>query len=141
VPLYLGRDAAPGRLYPDVKLTGDFEMNERIFALEDHVRFSDQAATVTEFVKTENSSIAVWGVKPGQMVQAHFHPDGQDTWVMLRGTLTYYLGNGQRQTLSVGQIVLADKNQIHGAVNEGTEDAVFVSIYSAPQIGYVEALP
>ncbi|MBW4577353.1 MAG: cupin domain-containing protein [Aphanothece sp. CMT-3BRIN-NPC111] len=116
-------------------------MNERIFALEAHVRFSNQEATVTEIVITENSSIAVWGVQPGQMVQAHYHPDGQDTWVMLRGTLTYSLGNGQSQTLGVGQIALADKTFIHGAVNEGTENAVFVSIYSAPQIGYVKALP
>lgn len=116
-------------------------MNERIFALEAHVRFSNQEATVTEIVITENSSIAVWGVQPGQIVQAHYHPDGQDTWVMLRGALTYSLGNGQSQTLSVGQIALADKTFIHRAVNEGTENAVFVSIYSAPQIGYVKALP
>jgi len=72
-------------------------MNDRIFSLESHVRFSDESATVTEIIQTENSSIAVWGVKPGQIVQAHLHPDGQDTWVMLKGTLTYYLGNGESQ--------------------------------------------
>jgi quercetin dioxygenase-like cupin family protein len=72
-------------------------------------------------------------------VAAHSHPDGQDTWVMLQGTLTYYLGDGQQRTLSSGQIALADQDQVHGAVNEGTEDAVFVSIYSAPKIGYAKA--
>lgn len=116
-------------------------MNARIFTLETYVSFSDRAATVTEIIQTENSSIAIWGVKPGQIVQAHCHPDGQDTWVMLRGTLTYYLGNGQSQILNAGQVAIAEKNQIHGALNEGTEDAVFVSIYSAPQIGYKKASP
>jgi quercetin dioxygenase-like cupin family protein len=116
-------------------------MKDRIFALESHARFSDRAATVTEIIETENSSIAIWGVKPGQIVQAHFHPDGQDTWVMLRGTLTYYLGNGQSQSLKAGEVAIADQNQIHGAVNDCSEDAVFVSIYSAPQIGYEEASP
>lgn len=113
----------------------------RIFPLEAAVRFSDEVATVTEIIQTENASIAIWGVKPGQIVQAHFHPDGQDTWVMLRGTLTYYLGNGQSQNLTAGQIAIAEKNQIHGAVNDNSEDAVFISIYSAPQIGYEKALP
>jgi quercetin dioxygenase-like cupin family protein len=116
-------------------------MNERIFALESHVRFSDKAARVTEVAVTENASIAVWGVRPGQMVQVHSHPDGQDTWVMLRGTLTYYLGNGESKILKASEIALADKTQIHGAVNEGIEDAVFVSIYSAPKIGYVKESP
>ena len=116
-------------------------MDERIFALQTYARFSSQRAKVTEVVATDNSSIAVWAVQPGQEVAAHLHPSGQDTWVMLKGTLTYHLGNGQRQTLSVGQCALADRSQIHGAVNEGTEDAVFVSIYSAPKIGYIEALP
>jgi len=60
---------------------------------------------------------------------------------MLRGSLTSYLGNGQSRTLSPGQFALADQGQIHGAVNEGTEDAVFVSIYSAPEIGYAKASP
>jgi len=115
-------------------------MNERIFSLESQVCFSDESATVTEIINTENSSIAVWGVKPGQIVQPHLHPDGQDTWLMLRGTLTYYLGNGASQSLNTGEIAVADKNQIHGAVNNSNEDAVFVSIYSAPQIGYEKAL-
>jgi quercetin dioxygenase-like cupin family protein len=114
-------------------------MNERIFALEAYACFSDEKAVVTEVVITQNSSIAVWAVRSGQEVEAHFHPDGQDTWFMLRGTLTYYLGNGQRQTLSAGQFAIADQGQVHGAINEGTEDSVFVSIYSAPKIGYAKA--
>lgn len=114
-------------------------MNERIFALEAYASFSDEKAVVTEVVITKNSSIAVWGVRPGQEVQAHAHPDGQDTWFMLRGALSYYLGNGQRQTLSAGEFAIADQDQVHGAINEGTEDAVFVSIYSAPEIGYAQA--
>jgi quercetin dioxygenase-like cupin family protein len=116
-------------------------MKDRIFALEAWVRFSDIAAMVTEIIQTENASIAIWGVKPGQVVEAHFHPDGQDTWVMLRGTLMYYLGNGQSQSLNAGEVAIAEKNQIHGAVNDNSEDAVFISIYSAPQIGYEKASP
>ncbi len=116
-------------------------MHERIFDLQAYTQFSDHSARVTQVAITDNSSIAVWAIQPGQEVKAHFHPSGQDTWVMLQGRLTYYLGNGQRQTLSAGQCALADQSQIHGAVNEDKENAVFVSIYSASKIGYTKASP
>ena len=116
-------------------------MSERILDFEHYIRFSEDKALVSEILTTENSSIAVWGVQPGQEVEAHFHPNGQDTWIMLKGSLTYYLGNDKRQTLSSGQCAIAEKDRIHGAINEGTENAVFVSIYSARKIGYVKASP
>lgn len=114
---------------------------QRTFDVEKLVRFSDENAIVTEIVITKLSSIAVWGVRPGQQVQAHTHPDGQDTWIVIRGELTYYLGNGQKKIISAGQIDVAEPSQVHGAINEGTEDAVFVSIYSAPSLQVVPAFP
>ena len=116
-------------------------MTQRTFDPGKHVQFSDAKATVTEIVITEHSSIAVWGVRAGQEVPAHLHPDGQDTWVMLRGELTYYLGNGERRTIRAGELDIAEHHEVHGAINEGTEDAVFLSIYSAPKIGYEKANP
>jgi quercetin dioxygenase-like cupin family protein len=114
--------------------------NERIFNLEKIACFSEQAATVTQVIETEDSSVAVWIVPPEQVVQPHSHPDGQDTWVMIKGTLTYYLGEHQRQILNQGEVAIAKKNQVHGAINHSQENAIFVSIYSAPHIGYQEEL-
>ncbi|MBE9202483.1 cupin domain-containing protein [Synechocystis salina LEGE 06099] len=114
--------------------------NQRIFDLEQMACFSEQGATVTPVIETENSSIAIWAVRPQQIVQPHSHPDGQDTWVMLKGTLTYYLGEHKSQTLTQGEVAIAEKGQVHGAINHSQENAVFVSIYSAPQIGYQRAL-
>ena len=116
-------------------------MTHRTFNAESVVRFSDAKATVTEIAKTAHSSIAVWGVQPGQEVPAHFHPHGQDTWIMLRGELTYYLGSGRRAKISAGDVDVADRNAVHGAVNEGASDAVFLSIYNAPDIGWEKATP
>lgn len=58
---------------------------------------------------------------------------------MLRGELTYYLGGGRRATIRAGDVDVADREQVHGAVNEGREDAVFLSIYNAPELGWVKA--
>jgi quercetin dioxygenase-like cupin family protein len=122
-------------------MTYTLPASERTFDVEKLVRFSDENAIVTEIVITDRSSIAVWGVHPGQQVQAHTHPDGQDTWIVIRGELTYYLGNGQKKIISAGQIDVAEPFQVHGAINEGTEDAVFLSIYSAPSLQVNAATP
>jgi quercetin dioxygenase-like cupin family protein len=114
---------------------------QRTFDVEKSVRFSDEQAIVTEIVTTKYSSIAVWGVRPGQQVQAHTHPDGQDTWIVIRGELTYYLGDGHKKIISAGQIDVAEPFQVHGAINEGTQDAVFLSIYSAPTLKVITASP
>ncbi len=96
---------------------------------------------VTEISITKYSGIAVWGVHPGQEVPAHTHPDGQDTWIIIRGELTYYLGNGEKKIISSGQIDIAEPSQVHGAINEGSEDVVFLSIYSAPSLKVIPASP
>jgi len=116
-------------------------MNLRTLDPEVLVRFSDEKATVTEISITEHTSIAVWGVRPGQEVPAHIHPDGQDTWIMLRGSLSYYLGNGERMAIRAGQVDVAEHHQVHGAINDSGEDAVFLSIYSAPKLGWKKARP
>ena len=113
----------------------------RTFEVESCVRFSNEKATVTEILLTTHSSIAVWGVRPGQEVPAHTHPDGQDTWIMMRGELTYYLGGGRKKTIRAGQVDVADCEQVHGARNESDADAVFLSIYSAPKLGWAAAVP
>ncbi|QSW98994.1 cupin domain-containing protein [Haloterrigena alkaliphila] len=116
-------------------------MDERIFTATDVVEFSDDRAKNTKLAQTDDSAVFVWGVKPGQEVPAHIHPDGQDTWIMIQGTLTYYLGNGETEQIEAGQVDVAPKEAVHGTVNETDEDAIFVSIYSDPEIGFEEVDP
>lgn len=111
-------------------------MQERILDVRDLVKFSDEKAKVVQIARTDDSIIFVWGVRPGQEVEAHTHPGGQDTWVMIQGELTYYLGNGKTKEIRAGQIDIAQKNNVHGCVNEGDKDAIFVSIYSPTEIGF-----
>lgn len=111
-------------------------MSDRIFDVRNLVEFSDKRAKVIQVTATENTIIFVWGVKPGQEVEAHTHPGGQDTWIMIQGELAYYLGNGETKRIRAGQIDVASKNEIHGCINEGEEDAIFISIYSPKEIGF-----
>lgn len=116
-----------------------YSLSDRIFDLRNLVKFSDEKAKVIQITATGNTIIFVWGVKPGQEVEAHTHPGGQDTWIMMQGELTYYLGNGKTKSIHTGQIDVASKNDIHGCINEGKEDAIFVSIYSPRDIGFQPA--
>jgi len=116
-------------------------MNQRASDPEAFVRFSEEKATVAEISSTEHSSIVVWGVRLGQEVPAHIHPAGQDAWIILRGALSCFLGNGERVTIRAGQVDVAEHHQVHGAINDGGEDAVFLSIYSAPNLGWEKATP
>jgi quercetin dioxygenase-like cupin family protein len=113
-------------------------MNERIFTATEAVEFSDDHAEMTQIAETSDSAVFVWGVKPGQEVAPHIHPDGQDTWVMIQGTLTYYLGDGQTKQIDAGQVDVAPEEIVHGGVNEGDDNVIFVSIHSGPEIGYKE---
>ena len=115
------------------------EAIERVYEIKDIVKFSDERSTVTQVAATEHTIIFVWGVKPSQEVEAHIHPKGQDTWIMVQGELTYYLGDGKTKKIKAGQIDVAPKNFVHGCVNEGKEDAIFLSIYSPRDIGYEKA--
>jgi quercetin dioxygenase-like cupin family protein len=116
-----------------------YGLSERIFDVRNLVKFSDEKAKVTKITATENTMIFVWGVKPGQQVEAHIHPGGQDTWIIVQGELTYYLGNGKTKTICAGQIDVAPKDYVHGCVNESKQDAVFISIYSPKDIGFEPA--
>ena len=113
-------------------------MNGRIFTAAEAVEFSDEHAEMTQISETSDSAVFVWGVKPGQEVAPHIHPDGQDTWVIIQGTLTYHLGDGQSKQIDAGQVDVAPERTVHGGVNEGDDDVIFVSIHSGPDIGYEE---
>ncbi|MFC7139787.1 cupin domain-containing protein [Halosimplex aquaticum] len=113
-------------------------MDDRIFTATEAVEFSDDTATSTKVAETDDSAVFVWGIKPGQEVTPHVHPDGQDTWVMMQGTLTYYLGDETSEQIEAGQVDVAPQEVVHGGVNEGNEDVIFVSIHSGPDIGYEE---
>lgn len=113
-------------------------MSDRIFTSTEVVEFSNEKAEGEKVTETSDSAVFVWGIKPGQEIPPHIHPNGQDTWVMIQGRLTYYLGDGETKQIKAGQVDIAPKETIHGAVNEGDDNAIVVSIHSGPDIGYEE---
>ena len=115
---------------------GKMETEHRIFPLADFLQPSDDVPIRSVVVETTDAVIVVWHVRPGQEIPAHVHPQGQDTWTVISGNADYYQGNGGISRIKTHDIVVARPNQVHGALNVGQDDFVFVSVVAPGGAGY-----
>ena len=87
--------------------------------------------------ESADAVIVAWHVKPGQKIQPHTHPNGQDTWTILSGRGQYFLDQtGACQLIKAGDIVVARTNDVHGVLNNGDEPLVFISVVCPAEAGY-----
>ncbi len=83
----------------------------------------------------------VWRYEPGAKGRRHVHGEQEETFVVLAGTLTMYLGEPpERHVASVGGIVSVRPGTPLQTVNEGAEDLVVYAYGSPPDEG-AEVLP
>lgn len=90
-------------------------IDDRVVTATAVAEFSAAGAVSTQVVETDDAAVFVWGLEPGQAVRPHVHPDGQDTWVMVQGILTYYFGDGETIQIAAGDIDVAPREVVHGA--------------------------
>ena len=112
------------------------ETEKRIFSVSGHVQPSDSKPIRSVVLETEDSVIVVWHAHPGQEIEAHVHPYGQDTWTVISGEAEYYLGSGTTKHLLAGDIATAKAGQVHGALNIGYEPFIFVSVVAPGNAGF-----
>lgn len=115
------------------------EASSRIFSASEFIRTSDDKPNKSVVMATEESTIVVWHVSPGQEIAAHIHPNGQDTWTVISGGAEYYQGGGVVSRLKAGEIAIARAGQVHGAINTGHEPFIFVSVVASGNAGYALA--
>ncbi len=112
------------------------QTKERIFSASNYVRPSDSKPIRSVVLETKDSVIVVWHAHPGQEIEAHIHPRGQDTWTVISGEAEYYLGNGMTTHLVPGDITVAKPGQVHGALNTGSVPFIFVSVVAPGDAGF-----
>jgi quercetin dioxygenase-like cupin family protein len=101
--------------------------------------FQPSAGEPIRSVITESPDavIVAWYIQPGQEIAAHIHPQGQDTWTILSGRGDYYLDRaGNKQSIEMGDVVIAPTGSVHGVFNSGDESLVFISVVSPMNAGY-----
>lgn len=108
----------------------------RIFNVASRIRPNPDRVERTLITQSPEADVVGWILLPGQSIETHCHPNGQDTWVVLEGEAEYILGGGETHVIRRGDIAVAAPNQPHGARNAGPGQFLFVSVVTPAGAGY-----
>lgn len=110
----------------------------RIVEWVDHFQPHAEAPVRRILSESVEQVVVAWQVEPGQRLQAHRHPAGQDTWIVLEGEGLYQSDEeGTRTQVRAGQVVIAPPGAVHGLENTGDVPFKFLSVVSPAEAGYV----
>lgn len=74
----------------------------------------------------------VWRYEPGAQGRRHRHPLQEETFVVLQGTLTMYLGEPpERHDVTLGELIHVEPGTPLQTVNHGDDD-LLVYVYGTP---------
>lgn len=109
--------------------------------LEWHTRPSEpgearrHTAGLTELAGFKYARANFWRYEPGAKGRRHKEPVQEETFVVLRGALTMYLGDPpERQQVGEGGVVYVEPGTPLQTVNE-TDEELLVYAYGAPPAG------
>jgi mannose-6-phosphate isomerase-like protein (cupin superfamily) len=89
----------------------------------------------------QRSRANIWRYEPGARGRRHVHSEQEETFVVLAGQLTMFLGEPpERHDVPVGGIIHVDAGTPLQTINEGGEDLVVYAYGSPPDEG-AEVLP
>ncbi len=94
----------------------------------DDVSFKDDPVNKKTCIKTEKLTADTYYFNPGQVLDYHRHPTGDQIFFVHEGEGVFYLDDGaeEKNILKSGVVVLAPKNVWHKIVNTGNK-ALIVS--------------
>ncbi len=112
-------------------------MSRRIFQVADHLQPSEGEPIRSVVHETTDAVVVAWTVKPGQRISPHVHPSGQDTWTVISGVGEYQVDeSGKTVRIAAGDIAVATSGAVHGLLNTGSQDFIFVSVVSPALAGF-----
>lgn len=112
-------------------------MTRRVFQVAGHLQPNDGEPIRSVVHETDDAAVVAWIVKPGQRISPHVHPSGQDTWTVIAGVGEYQIdASGATVRIASGDVAVAPAGAVHGVLNTGPMDLVFVSVVSPAQSGF-----
>jgi quercetin dioxygenase-like cupin family protein len=112
-------------------------MSQRVFQVAAHLQPNEGEPIRSVVHETVDAAIVAWTVKPGQRISPHVHPSGQDTWTVIAGLGEYQVdASGATVQIAAGDIAVAPASAVHGVLNTGSQDLVFVSVVSPAGSGF-----
>lgn len=112
-------------------------LENRLFKLDDIMVFDEKAAKKNFFYQTPSTAGAVWCLYPGQKLQAHSHAKADDLWICIKGTGTFFPGEGETATITAGDLIISTPGQVHGVENTGDEPLVFIGVAGPNPLDFI----
>jgi quercetin dioxygenase-like cupin family protein len=98
-------------------------------------------AELSELAGFAHTRANVWRYEPGAKGRRHKHPLQEETFVVLAGTLSMYLGDPpERQDVPPGGIIHVEPGTTLQNVNHGDEDLVVYAYGTPPEDEHAEIL-
>jgi quercetin dioxygenase-like cupin family protein len=98
-------------------------------------------AALTERAGFEHTRANLWRYEPGAKGRRHQDQLQEETFVVVNGTLTMYLGEPpQRHEVSRGGLIHVESGTPLQIVNEGDEELLLYAYGAPPQQGHAEFL-
>jgi mannose-6-phosphate isomerase-like protein (cupin superfamily) len=105
----------------------------RPHAPDEPARHTAELSELAGFLHTRAN---LWRYEPGARGRRHVHADQEETFVVLQGTLTMYLGEPpERQDVSVGGLIHVAPGTPAQTANHGDVDLVVYAYGSPPDQG------
>lgn len=95
--------------------------NANIFQAQE---LSEEGVKKITLIATDDLAVDTYYFKPGQVLDYHRHPNGDQIFIIQKGRGSFYLDDGNKEevvSLEEGSVVLAPKGVWHKVVNEGDE--------------------
>jgi quercetin dioxygenase-like cupin family protein len=98
-------------------------------------------AELSELAAFEHTRGNVWRYEPGAKGRRHRHASQEETFVVLAGTLTMYVGDPpERHEIAPGGLIHIQPGTAIQAANHGSEDLVVYAYGYPPEIEHAELL-
>ncbi len=100
-----------------------------------------RTAQLSELAGFENSRANLWSYEPGAKGRRHRHPLQEETFVVVSGTLTMYLGDPpERQEVGEGGLIHVEPGTPLQIKNEGGEELLLYIHGWPPESEHAEIL-
>ena len=117
---------------------GDFTWITRAHEPDEPARHVAELSEAAGFAHTRAN---IWRYEPGAKGRRHRHPLQEETFVVLAGTLSMYLGDPpERQDVPVGGLIHVEPGTVLQTVNHGTEDLLVYAYGMPPESEHAELL-
>lgn len=110
---------------------------DRVFDSAHFLQAGEEVPPRVVITESSDSAVVCWHVEPGQHIELHAHPNGQETWIVLAGEGQCFPDqSGHVLQLRPGFVAVATRGAVHGALNTGSTALRFVSVVSPAESGF-----